>query len=201
MFALLSSISALAVGIADEPKTLDNVTLTQDTRVEEHHVILKSGGRARVANGAHLVISTEILEVQGPFVFDGRGSAGGTGHTPGEWKSSGPCSIGIFGPGEVAHRDWEASGGHPNDRGGDGGRGGNGATIIIEYGSLRFTGLSGRPGDHLTFLTTGGAGGAAGGGRRLVCGCHPQDVKYGPAGTPGPAGADGRYELRMRVKR
>lgn len=189
---------AAAAAATDAPRVINKESFTQDTRIEAHHVVLAAGGRLSVDTGAAVTMSVDILEIRGPFVFDGRGRAGSAGHTNSEWKSSGPCSIGIIGPGEVAHRDWEAAGGHENDRGGNGGNAYNGATFIIHYREIRFSGVSGKPGDFLTFLTDPGAPGAPGAGRRLVCGCHPNHVKHGPAGNPGSPGQPGRFELRMQ---
>jgi hypothetical protein len=178
-------------------RVLTNETFDGSTSIEAAKVVLSSGGRVRVRKGTTLTIQTAELEIQGAFVFDGRGDPGTAGTTPTDFTTSGPCSTGIVGPGAVAHRDWENAGGHPNDRGGDGGPGDNGGVILVHYKIIRYVGTNARPGPP-EFLTKGGGGGAAGRGRKLICGCHPEHVKFGPNGTPGADGADGRFVLQQQ---
>jgi hypothetical protein len=200
---VLGGVSAAQVPPA--PSTATEVVLgvgsyadvTSDTVVQAERVVLPSGGRVRVRNGAHLTVVARTVVIQGPFTFDGRGDPGSPGGGAGEWTSSGACSIGLFGPGEVAHNDWEASGGHSNDRGGNGQPGGNGAVIDVRYVSTVQTGVVGDWRSQVTFLTGGGAGGPEGQGRRLICGCHSSHVKHGPSGSPGAPGTDGRYTLQQ----
>lgn len=174
---------------------LTRQTFDRDTTIVADELRLQDGGRVTVKNGAILNLKTRLLLVLGNFVFDGRGNPGSNGGSPSEWRSSGPCTIGVVGPGEVAHNDWEAAGGHPNDRGSDGGNGGNGASIFLKYKTL--AGVN-SPVEHLQFLTSGGAAGVGGSGRRLVCGCHPSEhVKYGPKGNDGTKGTDGQYRLTI----
>lgn len=177
---------------------LNRATYETDTSIEVERLVLESGGVLRVSNGARWHAKTVVLEIRGAFQVDGRGTPGAAGSSAGEWKSSGPCQIAFgFGPGEVAHRDWQAAGGHPNDRGTNGSAGGNGAIVTIEYELVVFSGTSGQPGVFPAFLTTGGSGGSGGRGRKLICGCHPNDEKFGPDGAPGTRGQDGAFILRQ----
>lgn len=176
---------------------LARASYDSDTEIVVDRLILESGGVLRVENGAAWHARATVIEIRGHFLIDGRGTAGAAGSTPEPWTSSGPCTnFGPFGAGDVAHDDWNAAGGHPNDRGTNGGAGRNGANIVIEYERLVFTGVSGHVADLVSFQTTGGAGGEGGRGRTLVCGCHHEE-KHGPDGTPGAPGLPGSFALRQ----
>jgi len=167
-----------------------------DTTLRQDRVVLPSNGTLRILNGAHLVIETDVLEVGGPFLFDGRGNQGAPGVSPADWTSSGSCfSLGPFGPGEVAHSDWEKAGGHPDDRGGNGQPGGPGATVEIYYKRL-IVPNGGSWQDYISTRLEGGDGGPGAQGRRLICGCHPEHTKYGPRGTQGGSGSRGQFLLQ-----
>jgi hypothetical protein len=66
----------------------------------------------------------------------------------------------------------------------------------VYYKTLRHTGIDGRP-IAPEFFTSGGGPGQPGNGRKLICGCHAEHVKYGSPGSPGSRGTDGRHVFQQ----
>ncbi|NUO47646.1 MAG: hypothetical protein HOV80_02190 [Polyangiaceae bacterium] len=175
---------------------IGNRTIVEDTVLEADTIIFDADARLRVKNGAHVTIRARLLELRGTVFIDGVGAVGklgGDGRTPRPWKSCETCTST-----EAArcHERWKLAGNLSSDRGGngsDGGAGGDGAIVEIEFESLR--GAPNGVSDTLRYDVrggAGGAGGAAGKGRELTCGCHPSEKKRAPDGAKGKPGKPGR---------
>jgi hypothetical protein len=181
---------------AESRVVLDRQTFERDTTIRAEHVVFAADARIEVKNGARLDIKTKVLEFHGPAFVDGRGaagSAGAAGATPSPWTSCSRCAAP---PADACHKEWERSGKAPGDvggKGGPGGDGGPGALVEIDFESVRGAPYGVRR--ALTYDVAGGAAGAGGipgRGRELRCGCHPSEVKRGPAGVKGPDGKPGK---------
>ena len=172
---------------------LSNQVFTHDTIINVAKIICKTGGKIRILNGANVKLIADVLQVDYPnFIIDGRGNLGENGADKGEWTSTpstpGPC----FGC-HNGHAQWESSGGIPDDIGGTGKNGGNGATVLIQY--KIFQGTNGNQ-SNINCLTDGGKGGAGGRGRMLRCGDDPNThIKYGPTGARGIDGTKGNFTI------
>lgn len=169
---------------------LSNQTFTHDTIIDVEKIICRTGGKIRILNGANVTLIAQVLQVDFPnYVIDGRGNAGVNGaDVINDWTST-PGFPGFNS--HDGHAQWLSAGGAV-DVGGAGKNGGNGATVLIRY--RIFQCVNGNQ-SNINCLTAGGKGGAGGRGRKLICGNHPTEIKYGNSGAYGIDGINGNFNI------
>lgn len=165
--------------------------LEKDTDVQSSTIDFPTFAQIRIPNGATLFLFAVDIIINPHVFIDGRGNDGNPGQPGkdaiGEWKSKGDDSPDSC---KIAHERWEMSGFSQADRGENGRNGedgGRGATIVIR--GMNIVGIN-----NLSISVIGGKGGPGGSGgrgRKLVCGCHNDEVKYGLQGIPGQPGNNG----------
>jgi len=181
--------------------------ITSGKAISGDNICITDGAEIDVHNGVKLAINArKKLIIEGAAVFNGRGSPGtqGTaGVTPPDFvMDNGGHNNGVGHDQARCEREFQGFGNSPDDRGGpgaDGGPGGLGATIEIQYNTLLGE-ISGIKSDVTG--GPGGPGGPGGLGRKMRCFGDalgttriPQDTRRGQNGKSGANGPNGTFSI------